>query len=61
MLYTDEAETDPFWTKASGLQALPLMMTLKDGDPDKFFQRLEELFPQLKESLEKKRAAFNNN
>ncbi len=61
LLYTDEAETDPFWTKASGLQALPLMMTLKDGDPDKFFQRLEELFPQLKESLEKKRAAFNNN
>jgi len=60
VLYTADDAADPFYTKVAGLSALPLMMTLKDGDPDKFFPRLEGLLPQLKDSLEKKRAALNN-
>lgn len=59
LLYTDAA-ADPFWVKKAGLQALPLMITLKDGNVDKFFDRLEWLLPSLKNSLEKKRAALKN-
>jgi TolA-binding protein len=49
---------DPFWVKKAGLLALPLGEALGLGDPDKFIDRMEELFPQLKDSLEKKRAAL---
>ncbi len=59
LLYTDAA-ADPFWVKKAGLQALPLMITLKDGNVDKFFDRMEWLLPTLKNSLEKKRAALKN-
>jgi TolA-binding protein len=56
----DQDDTaDAFWTKKAGLQALPLMITLKVGDADKLITRLEGWFPQLKDSLEKKRAALD--
>ena len=49
---------DPFWVKKAGLQALPLVEALGVGDPEKFFNRLETLFPQLKDSLEKRKAVM---
>jgi TolA-binding protein len=49
---------DPFWVKKAGLQALPLTEALGVADPEKFFDHLEWLFPQLKDSLEKKRTAL---
>jgi TolA-binding protein len=49
---------DPFWVKKAGLQALPLVEALGVCDPQKFFDHLERLFPQLKDSLEKKKAAL---
>ncbi|HEY2328820.1 MAG TPA: hypothetical protein VGI63_03285, partial [Verrucomicrobiae bacterium] len=60
VLYTERAVADPFWTKKAGLQALPLMILLKDGDVDKFFDSMEYWLPQLKEPLEKRRAALKN-
>jgi TolA-binding protein len=53
-------EPDEFWVKKAGLQALPLVISLKEGDVDKFFDRLESLLPQSREALEKKRAALKN-
>ena len=58
VLYLKPEEADPFWTKKAGMLALPLMTTLKAGDPDKFIDRLEYWMPPLKETLEKKRAAL---
>ena len=58
VLYTTNDVADPFWVKKAGLQALPLMITLKDGDADKFFERLEHWLPQLKDSLKKKKASL---
>ncbi|MGO8836183.1 MAG: tetratricopeptide repeat protein [Limisphaerales bacterium] len=52
----DGEVADPFWVKKAGLQALPLVEALGVGDPGKFFDHLEELFPQLKDSLEKRKA-----
>jgi hypothetical protein len=49
---------DSFWVRKAGLQALPLVQMLGAGDPDKFINQMEELFPQSKDSLEKKRAAL---
>ena len=60
VLYTKSETADPYYTKVAGLKALPLMMILKDGKVDKFFDSLERCLPQLKETLEKKRAALNN-
>ena len=54
----DGEMADPFWVKKAGLQALPLVEALGVGDPDKFFTHLEELFPQLKDSLEKRKAVM---
>ncbi len=54
-------ENDPFWVKEAGLQALPLMeLPALSGvaDPGKFIDDLETLFPQARDSLEKKRAAL---
>jgi TolA-binding protein len=53
----DGEVADPFWVKKAGLQALPLVQALGVADPEKFFDHLERLFPQLKDSLEKKKAA----
>ena len=58
VLYTQDDITDAFWTKKAALQALPLMITLKDGDVNALITRLEGWFPQLKDSLETKRAAL---
>ena len=54
----DGEQADAFWVKKAGLQALPLMIALKDGDVDALITRLEGLFPQLIDPLEKKRAAL---
>ena len=49
---------DPFWVKEAGLRALPLIQSLDSGEPDKFIDRMESLFPQSKDSLEKIRATL---
>ncbi len=49
---------DEFWVKKAGLQALPLIQLLGSGDSDRFIDQMETLFPQSKESLEKKRASL---
>jgi TolA-binding protein len=54
---SDELAAD-FWVKRAGLSALPLAEALGVGDPAAFFNRLEELFPQLKDSLEKRKAVM---
>ena len=54
----DGEEADRFWVKKAGLQALPLVESLGVDDPPTFFDHLEGLFPELKDSLEKKRAVL---
>jgi TolA-binding protein len=55
----DGEQADLFWLKKAGLQALGVMETLQQWpQADKFFGRLEEELPQLKDSLEKKKAAL---
>lgn len=54
-----DESADPFWTKKAGLQALPLIETLGGADPNKFIDQMETLLPQLKSSLEKKRAELS--
>jgi hypothetical protein len=49
---------DPFWVKKAGLQALHLIETLGAADPNKFIDQMEELLPQLRDLLEKTRAAL---
>jgi TolA-binding protein len=53
----DGEQQDAFWTKKAGLQAAPLVEVLGVSDPNKFYGRMEELLPQLKDWFEKKRAA----
>jgi TolA-binding protein len=52
----DGEMADPFWVKKAGLQALPLVEALGVAEVGKFFDHLETLFPQLKDSLERKKA-----
>jgi TolA-binding protein len=54
----DGEAADEFWVQKAGLQALPLIQMLGVGDPGKFIDQMEELFPQSKDSLEKKRTAL---
>ena len=54
----DGETADQFWVKEAGLRALPLMQALGTGDPDRFIDRMESLFPQSKGSLEKIRATL---
>ena len=54
----DSETANPFWSKKAGLQALPVMATLKTGDVDRVVNRLERLLPSLTEMLEKKRVAL---
>ena len=49
---------DPFWVKKAGLQALPLVEALGAGNPTNFINTMESLFPQARDSLEKKKAAL---
>ncbi len=51
-------QADPFWIEKAFLQALPLVKSLNYGDPDKFIDQVEELLPNLKDSLEKTRLAL---
>jgi len=53
-----DEQADAFWTKAAGLQALPLIETLGESPPGDFFNRMESWLPQLKDSLEKARNAL---
>jgi TolA-binding protein len=48
---------DERWVKKAGLAVLPLLNTTDNGHTN-FFNRLEILLPQLRETLEKKRAAL---
>ena len=52
-------KADPFWVKKAGLQALPLIQSLGVAPPENFIDEMEQLLPQLKDSLEKKRAEFS--
>jgi len=54
----DGEQADAFWTKKAGLQALPLIEGLGESPPENFFNRMELWLPQLKDSLEKARAAL---
>jgi len=54
----DGEQPDDFWTKKAGLQAAPLVEALGVADPEKFFERLEGLFPQLRDLLENKKATL---
>ena len=56
----DGEVADPFWVKKAGLSALPLVEALGVADSGKFFEHLEELFPQLKDTLEKKKAVLQS-
>jgi hypothetical protein len=49
---------DRLWVMKAGKQALPLIGKLGTGNPDKFINQMEDLFPQSKDSLEKIRAAL---
>lgn len=58
-------KNDPFWVHEAGLQALPLLPlfhSLNKPDVNKytadFITQMEHLFPQARDSLEKKRAAL---
>jgi tetratricopeptide (TPR) repeat protein len=53
----DGEQQDAFWTKKAGLQAAPLVEVLGVSDLNKFYARMEELLPQLKDWFEKKKAA----
>lgn len=53
----DGEQQDAFWTKKAGLQAAPLVEVLGVSDPNKFYGRMEELLPQLKDWFEKKKVA----
>ena len=49
---------DELWVKKAGLAVLPLLTEI-DGGHTNFFNRLEMLLPQMKVTLEKKRAALS--
>lgn len=54
----DGEQPDPFWRKKAGLQAAALAETLANYEVAvNVYSHLEELFPQAKDSLEKKIAA----
>jgi TolA-binding protein len=49
---------DSLWVSRAGVYALPLVEALGMDGADEFIDRMEALFPQLKDSLEKKRVAL---
>ena len=62
-VYMTDNPADSFWTKKAGLQALSLATStglLAPADVDILYRRLELLLPQMKDSLELKRAALNS-
>jgi TolA-binding protein len=54
----EQATADAFWVKKAGLLALPLL-SQAGSYPTNFFDRLEQLLPPMKETLDKKRAAMS--
>lgn len=50
---------DPFWVKTAGLKALQLIQTLGVAPPNGFIDEMEQVLPQLKDSLEKKRTELS--
>ena len=54
----DGETADPLWVEKAGQAALPLIETLGMGDPNKFIDQMETLFPQMKALLEKKRPSI---
>ena len=52
-----EELADESWVKKAGLLALPLLSP-DEVCPTNFFNRMESLLPQIKETLEKKRTAW---
>ena len=56
----DGEVADLFWVKEAGLRALPLIQSLGVAPPEKFIDTMETLLPQLKDSLEKKKAAMQS-
>ncbi len=54
----DGEDPNLFWVRKAGLQALPLAEALGVDHPDDFINHLEKSFPELKDLLEKKRAAL---
>jgi TolA-binding protein len=55
----ESERADSFWLKKAGLQALDVMETLQQWpQADKFFLRLEQTLPQLKDFLEKKKTTL---
>jgi tetratricopeptide (TPR) repeat protein len=59
VFYRKNEQSDAFWRKKAGMQALPLVEMLGVADPNRFIDRMQELFPPLKASLEKKRTALS--
>ena len=51
----DGEMADPLWVERAGQNALPLIDSLGMGDVNKFIDRMETVFPQKKDYLEKKR------
>jgi TolA-binding protein len=60
VVYTTNDVADPFWMKKAAVQALRLMPLVKEGDVDRFVRRVEYWLPQLRDMLEKKRAALEH-
>jgi len=50
---------DAFWAEKAGLKALALVGKIGVANSDQFFKDLETLFPSLKDTLEKKKAALS--
>jgi TolA-binding protein len=55
----DDELADSLWLKKAGLQALPLFESLGLAYPTNFIDRMETNLPQLKNLLDKKRAALS--
>jgi TolA-binding protein len=60
VVYTTNDVADAFWMKKAAVQALPLMPLVKQGDVDLFVRSLEYWLPQLRDILDKKRAALGH-
>ncbi len=58
--YRNRDLADAFWAKKADLQALALLPKTGVKDLEQFFSDSERLFPSLKDTLEKKKAALKN-
>jgi TolA-binding protein len=53
----DNETADPYWTEEAGIQALHLIETSGLANTNRFIDRMEQLLPELRDSLEKMRSA----